>query len=77
VINNELLQHLNSLCNDQLTRDGLKGLQDLLLDDPIAQQQYFDYVDLHLGLKQLTSAESVVEVRPSEAVIYNKSLSQN
>lgn len=57
----ELLQLLNALCNDELGAKQFARLEEILCDDPAAQQIYFEYLDLHLALGHLIE-------RPSEIV---------
>jgi hypothetical protein len=55
----ELLSLLDAALAETLTPDQHERLQSLLRDDEGAQTDYFDYLDVHLGLKQLVlSADS-------------------
>ena len=68
----ELLTLLDALCNEQLTAAQHARLQELLRDDPSAQQTYFAYLDLHLGLKQTLALgplpETPIDNPPGAAV---------
>ena len=43
----ELVQLLEALCEDQLDRDGVTRLEELVLGDDDARRLYLEYVSLH------------------------------
>ena len=53
----EFLRLLNGLCDKSLSGEDLHRLQDMLRDDQSAQNKYFAFIDLHLGLKHIADVE--------------------
>ncbi|MCA9090285.1 MAG: FecR domain-containing protein [Planctomycetaceae bacterium] len=53
---------LNALLNGTLTAEQHALLQSILYDNESAQQEYLDYIDLHLGLKELQHMSEDVAV---------------
>ena len=56
----ELLQLLESLCEDCLDRDGVARLEELVLGDAAARQLYLEYISLH-GTRYWEAAGGVAE----------------
>ncbi len=56
--NAELLDLLDGLFNDRMNDEQHSRLQELLRDDPAAQQMYFAYLDMHLGLRHIAAVEA-------------------
>lgn len=54
----ELLPLLEKLCNGRLSEAEGSRLQELLRDNLAAQQTYFAYLELHLGLNQIVNVEA-------------------
>ncbi|SFI28779.1 FecR family protein [Planctomicrobium piriforme] len=60
---------IDALLNDSITPAQHAQLQAILSDNPTAQAAYFEYIELHLGLKRLTALSAgpaPVSVRASE-----------
>jgi len=64
----ELLQLLESLCEDCLDRDGVARLEELVLGDVAARQMYLEYISLH-GTLYWEAAGGVAEAETHVAVI--------
>ena len=64
----ELLQLLESLCEDCLDRDGVARLEELVLGDVAARQMYLEYISLH-GTLYWEAAGGVAEPETHVAVI--------
>lgn len=54
----ELMTLLEAMCNAQLSGEEATRLQEILRDHPAAQETYFAYLDMHLGLKQIALLET-------------------
>ncbi|MEE3284598.1 MAG: DUF1549 domain-containing protein [Planctomycetota bacterium] len=63
----ELLQLLESLCEDCLDRDGVARLEELVLGDAAARQLYLEYISLH-GTLYWEAAGGVAEAETRVAV---------
>ncbi len=60
---NELLDLFDSLLGGAIAPPEHERLQKLLADDPAARRIYFDYLDMHLHLRQWQKAEATAEQR--------------
>ena len=63
----ELLQLLESLCENRLDRDGVARLEELVLDDVSARRLYLEYISLH-GTLYWEAAGGVAEAETRVAI---------